>query len=37
MFSMYKQSKIHDCTLLSLDNTKFSVIDYTYLSETVGV
>ena len=37
MFSMYKQSKIHDCTLLSLHNTKFSVIDYTYLSETVGV
>ena len=34
---MYKQSKIHDCTVLSLDNIKFSVIDYTYLSETVGV
>ena len=42
MFSMYKQSKIHDCTLFSLDDTKdtctkFSVIDYTYFSKTVGV
>ena len=40
MFSMYKQSKIHDCTLFSLDDTKdtkFAVIDYTYFSKTVGV
>ena len=48
MFSMYKQSKIHDCTSTIDDtkDTKFAiiarsqnslVIDYTYFSKTVGV